>query len=204
MSVNDKMTAIADAIREKTGETGTLTLDAMAELISALEVGGGITDYQGFPAVTGTITFAEDVTSDYTLTFPVGKRLRVKGNGYAKKPYFVMTLKRDNNSSIDTYELRYIAQLSYTTDNGQSPTPYAFICKSGSETLNTTNFMYTRLTWTPSSEFPNINDYTQGHDITYESVVIPCSSSMKILAGNEYKYAVTAPWSSDETEVEVV
>lgn len=35
------MTNIADAIREKTGETGLLTLDAMAAAIAAIEAGGG-------------------------------------------------------------------------------------------------------------------------------------------------------------------
>lgn len=39
MSVNEKMTAIADAIRAKTGETGKLSLDAMAQKIRQLEAG---------------------------------------------------------------------------------------------------------------------------------------------------------------------
>ena len=38
MSVNSKMTAIADAIRAKTGKSGVLTLDAMAEEVSSLSV----------------------------------------------------------------------------------------------------------------------------------------------------------------------
>ena len=41
MSVKEKMTAIADAIREKTGGTEEMTLDAMAEAIAAIETGGG-------------------------------------------------------------------------------------------------------------------------------------------------------------------
>lgn len=39
MSVNSKMTAIADAIRAKTGGTATLTLDQMAEEINGITVG---------------------------------------------------------------------------------------------------------------------------------------------------------------------
>lgn len=39
MSVNEKMTAIADAIREKTGKTNKLSLDAMAEEISGISAG---------------------------------------------------------------------------------------------------------------------------------------------------------------------
>lgn len=44
MSVNEKMTAIADAIRAKTGGTDTLTLDAMATEIESIESGGDSTD----------------------------------------------------------------------------------------------------------------------------------------------------------------
>lgn len=43
-TVNEKMTAIADAIRAKTGGTEPLGLDAMAEAIAALETGGGLPD----------------------------------------------------------------------------------------------------------------------------------------------------------------
>ena len=41
MSVNDKMTAIANAIRSKTGDTAALTLDGMATAISGISGGGG-------------------------------------------------------------------------------------------------------------------------------------------------------------------
>lgn len=42
MSVNAKMTAIADAIRAKTGGTSSLTLDGMADAIAGIQTGGGI------------------------------------------------------------------------------------------------------------------------------------------------------------------
>lgn len=41
MSVNEKMTAIADAIRGKTGKTEALTLDQMAAEIAGIQTGGG-------------------------------------------------------------------------------------------------------------------------------------------------------------------
>lgn len=41
MSVNEKMTAIADAIRGKTGKTDVLTLDQMAMEIAGIQIGGG-------------------------------------------------------------------------------------------------------------------------------------------------------------------
>lgn len=41
MSVDSKLTAIADAIRAKTGGTEALTLDGMAEAVEGLQIGGG-------------------------------------------------------------------------------------------------------------------------------------------------------------------
>lgn len=41
MSVNEKMTAIADAIRAKTGGTTSLTLDGMAQAIAGIRAEGG-------------------------------------------------------------------------------------------------------------------------------------------------------------------
>lgn len=43
MSVNEKMTAIADAIRGKTGGTGLLTLDGMAAAIANISGSSGLT-----------------------------------------------------------------------------------------------------------------------------------------------------------------
>jgi len=45
MALIDKLTAIADAIRGKTGKTDPLTLEQMATEISGIEAGGGGTDY---------------------------------------------------------------------------------------------------------------------------------------------------------------
>ena len=44
MSINEKMTAIADAIREKTGDSEKLNLDGMALAIKNIEVGSGGVD----------------------------------------------------------------------------------------------------------------------------------------------------------------
>lgn len=41
MALTNKLTAIADAIRDKTGDTALLTLDAMPVAIQGIEVGGG-------------------------------------------------------------------------------------------------------------------------------------------------------------------
>ena len=44
MALTDKLTAIGDAIRDKTGSTALLTLDAMPTAISGIETGGGSAD----------------------------------------------------------------------------------------------------------------------------------------------------------------
>lgn len=41
MALTDKLTAIADAIRDKTGKSEPLTLDQMPEEIEGIEIGGG-------------------------------------------------------------------------------------------------------------------------------------------------------------------
>ena len=48
MSVHEKMTAIADAIRSKTGETQKLTLDAMAQAIPQIYGAGKQAEYDAF------------------------------------------------------------------------------------------------------------------------------------------------------------
>jgi len=61
MSVNEKMTAIADAIREKTGGTETLTLDEMAQAIRSITASSLNTtdataaDIQAEKAITDTL-----------------------------------------------------------------------------------------------------------------------------------------------------
>lgn len=59
MSVNEKMTAIADAIRSKTGETNLLTLDGMAENVPKVYEAG---------KEEGNETFWKAISNNYTRT----------------------------------------------------------------------------------------------------------------------------------------
>lgn len=63
MSVNDKMKAIADAIRAHTGGTDALTLDAMAEAIASIKAGGG---GNGFTLETHECFFGTIVSAERT------------------------------------------------------------------------------------------------------------------------------------------
>lgn len=98
MSVNEKMTAIADAIRAKTGGTDLLTLDGMAAAISAIQAGGGDIWIQ-----SGEIVRVEDTAINYgfggipvddskgkpdILLFFLKTETSIKTKDYADKSFF--------------------------------------------------------------------------------------------------------------------
>ena len=63
MALTNKLTAIADAIRSKTGKTDTMTLEQMATEISNISVGGGTggtgNTTMSFDSATGVLTINE-------------------------------------------------------------------------------------------------------------------------------------------------
>lgn len=65
MALTDKLTAIANAIREKGGTSEPLTLDQMAAAITAIEAGGGAN------IKMGSFTLSQTADS-YTLTHGLG------------------------------------------------------------------------------------------------------------------------------------
>jgi len=94
MSVNSKMTALADAIRDKTGITNTLTLDEMAIAVQDIEVGAdtsdatatsdeifaGETAYTADGKVTGTFTIEEELTEQNDLISQITTLVAQKAN----------------------------------------------------------------------------------------------------------------------------
>jgi hypothetical protein len=67
MALTDKLTAIANAIREKTGGTELLTLDQMPTEIAGIETGGGVDISPYSYLVAGTYVPAEDMTNTIKL-----------------------------------------------------------------------------------------------------------------------------------------
>ena len=60
MALTDKLTAIADAIRAKTGKTGGMTLDQMVAEIAGIETGGVSGEEIFFPGVIGVSAYASE------------------------------------------------------------------------------------------------------------------------------------------------
>lgn len=70
MGITSKLSAIADAIREKTGESGALSLDAMAAAIAGIEASGGGFGSTDFDVSYGSIIPASEVNGlTVTLNF---------------------------------------------------------------------------------------------------------------------------------------
>lgn len=91
MGYNESMTALADAVRAKSGATGKLTVDQMTEAVNGITSGGGMAFYKcasvdtanktwtGYKALLtdGVYTFEENVTAG--LTYGTGFTPEVKG-----------------------------------------------------------------------------------------------------------------------------
>lgn len=81
MALTNKLTAIADAIRGKTGKTAEMTLDQMASEIVGIETGsGGSAVYSGeFIPAENLTTISIDIPGNYTY-FVIYATARVTGN----------------------------------------------------------------------------------------------------------------------------
>ena len=63
MALTEKLTAVADAIRGKTGKTEEMTLDQMATEIAGIETGGGYYIYKQLVQGTMTVFSSNDFVS---------------------------------------------------------------------------------------------------------------------------------------------
>lgn len=95
MSINAKMTAIADAIRGKTGGADPLTLDAMVEAIASIETGGG-----GGSLPDGFNVFTLTLTERYTTSAAGWELVIPHGLGVVPSSVIVMRMGAIINASL--------------------------------------------------------------------------------------------------------
>ena len=114
MSVNSKMTAIADAIREKTGGTAPLTLDGMAAAIEGLSVSSAKLE-------TGTVT----ATSTANFSFP---------HSLGVSPSFFLIYTKDNITAA------YRVMGAYGAAN---PGTYGFVARNSSNSGTSSGMLTT-------------------------------------------------------------
>lgn len=105
MSVNEKMTAIADAIREKTGDIAKLTLDDMATAISGISTGGG--GEAGLPdgyARTDYIQFTAKQIIDTGIICNKNTTIKVVFTREKSSQHYLLGVSSsDNTASITAY-----------------------------------------------------------------------------------------------------
>ena len=122
-TINEKMTAIADAIRAKTGGTEPLGLDAMAAAISALETGGGLP------------VEIEALTSGVIASTTGYRYLEIKHNLGVVPNFILMAVK--NSRSIGSVSGKYpiIAFFKFRADRAtDSIMEYYYMYKTSAQT----------------------------------------------------------------------
>lgn len=87
MSVNEKMTALADAIREKTGRTDTLTLDEMVTAIQEIEDGPGAGGIE--TCTVSLVCIGKIVTLYYTDENMATNSIITAGTGFTQESFLV-------------------------------------------------------------------------------------------------------------------
>lgn len=182
MSVNTKMTAIADAIRAKTGGTAALSLDAMAEAIAGLEIGGGISDHELF---TGSFTPASNITTDYTIDTGIAHPAYGEDGYYAKDDsiYLVFLDLPEVTTTTPNYEMLFAFKFGNITSGkylNQQVTPYKIGLRDNSYDVGYYEYAYTSDHFIVSTKNGNITLWFSGDS----------GINAKFKAGRRYTWVV--------------
>ena len=204
--ITNAKAAIRAAIEGKgvTVPAGTL-LDGIASLIESIEAGGGgrNLDWRGFPILTGTFTPSSDISSNYMIELPEGERLHYKnvsGSGMKWKPMFLL---------FPDIQFRNSKLTGYIQNIGNFPNAGGTI----SDTPNNTGtiFAYTDGTSVNTTYVKGVYDVSIGQsgiingsdyqEVTILSVKIPCTSSLKLMAGLTYRWMLFASIYAEEVTI---
>jgi hypothetical protein len=178
MALTDKLTAIANAIREKTGGTDLLTLDQMPTEIAGIETGGGGGGGGGasvspkevnFYDYDGTVLYAYTVEEAQALTelpaLPEREGLICQGWNWSLEDI------KAHNRAVDV-------GATYITDDGKTriyislqegrTSPMLGVCPNGTVTVDwgdgtepdvLTGTSTTSVKWTPTHNYASAGDY---------------------------------------------
>lgn len=187
-TINEKMTAIADAIRAKTGGTEPLGLDAMAQAIAAIK-GGGIGDLE-HEVISGSFTPASTITSGtyYVDTGIPGGSYGEEGYNIMYDSHYIMFLdlpeeKTSTSSGLYNYEFLFGAKFgnltNYTYPNGEDATKYTVYAWRNSSATNHLN-----------SSTAETNFYVMKHPETGNIAIriAPNSGQSQLRAGKNYTW----------------
>ena len=126
MALIDKLTAIADAIRTKTGSTEPMTLDEMAEIILTLGVGGESTTsvfaplYEKFGVDKNTYPIvAISFQSDY-VSMGFAKEIVGNTDGTFTLKYGYLQSTYDANLGVETLEDTIAVCMTFASVNDRN------------------------------------------------------------------------------------
>lgn len=120
MGLIEKLTAVADAIRSKTGSTDEMTLDQMAAAISGIETGGGSSAFHSgsFTPAENVLTATVDVGNSFDR-FLLVPNAELADLGIGAKTFFLFFCDR---TKAQPYRFIYSGNSGFT---GSSPTTYS-------------------------------------------------------------------------------
>ena len=157
MALTDKLTAIGNAIRTKTGGTGLLTLDQMATEIANIQGGGG-----GGSWSTATITAP---TTTYNKTFDISNYVSddnknwmlflsaTYSSSYSWETAFIAPFLSELYDSTKTYGLIYTKSRNNNGSSSGNTNILGYSDGFFSDPLNTDKVKYSNgvISWTGSS-----------------------------------------------------
>ena len=119
MALTNKLTAIADAIRERTGITELMTLDEMAEIILTMSVGGTTsvftTLYEKFSINKSDYPIVAIIYTDAYVSLGFAKEIVENTNGSFTLKYGYLQSTYDASLGMETLEDAINACMTFTS-----------------------------------------------------------------------------------------
>lgn len=173
MSVNELMTGLADSVRLKTGKTGKMTLEQIADAITGITVEGDV----GFKC--GTFTASSTGTS------------RTINHGLGQVPGAVIFAKMGSNAgtagSVGSYVRDALVSIVYGENAGHSYC-YHYSSRTSSSTSPSNSRTWSHSSTTPTTMF-GADSSTSGYYVTNINE-ISFKTPSYLISGKKYFWIV--------------